>query len=516
MLETTVLRFSEKALTDAVAKAAGATWREAPAQVRYLAAYLADKEVAARTILVEKPYVDRHYLQEYLGFYATKLQPPGRNATRLHFWRCAFDDAGWNALLARGATEDIEAVEAVDRIERELDRDYLGYVVVRPVAACPIGRTVLATYGGYTSRCYAPATTTHEVHLQGFTLHVNALPFQQQDQGLGACATTALWSSLARATRADGGRAATPLDVARAAADASAQLVAAPEGLDLESMKRTFRALGYVPHVFAPTEPDVFLVALKAYVRAGIAVVLRVRVEPDGEVHAVAVAGMRESDDLIAAPHLVVTARGHRMTSAGLTRLYLHDDRLGPYARFVFVPPSDDEVCEARAEGYAPPLRVRFEPQKRGFTEYENPLRVEMAVVPVYPKVRTSAESLIAYAGDYLPIVRQVAGPHRDELRVEPRFMLGGDYLATLGEVLRDPVRLAKIRRAAMLSRYVGLIRFSITDGWLCDLVVDTTDVRRDGAGAAPILVAVGRDGGMSVTLENARKNMDGGSFLVA
>lgn len=509
MLDASAVKFGATALADTIATAASATWREPPPQVRYLAAYLADREVGAKTMLVERPYVDRHYLQEYVGYYASKLYPPARNATRIHFWKRAFDTDAWNGFVTQAAAEGVGGVE------RDLQPDYLGYVVVRPFAACPIGRTLLATYRDRTSRCYAPAVTSHDVHLQGFTFHVNALPFQQQDQGLGACATTALWSSLARATRADGGRAATPLDVARAAADGGGQLVAAPDGLDLDSMKRTFRQLGYVPHVFVPADHDVFLLALKAYVRAGIAVVLRLRVEGTSEVHAVAVAGMRESDDEFSERDLVIHARDFHVAATGLSRLYLHDDRLGPYARFVFVTPSEKEMRTARKQRHASPLRVRFDPRKKGFEEYTEPMRIESALVPLYPKVRTSAEGLIAYAGDYLPLVRMAAGAQRDALRIEPQFMLGGLYVAKVGEVLRDSARLATLRRSALLSRYVGVIRFSLPDGWLCDLVIDTTDVRREQGGAAPILLAVGRDQPMAVTFENARRVMDGASFLV-
>jgi hypothetical protein len=509
VLHASAVKFGATTLAQEIGSAAGAKWRSAPAQVRYLAAYLADREIGARTMLVETPYVDRHYLQEYVGYYATKLVPPPRNATRIHFWKRSFDTEAWNALLLRAAVEGVAAVGA------ELQPDYLGYVVVRPFAACPIGRTLLATYRDRSSRCYAPALTPHEVHLQGFTFHVNALPFQQQDEGLGACATTALWSSLARATRADGGRAATPLDVARAASDAGGQLVAAPDGLDLDSMKRTFRQLGYVPHVFVPADHEVFLLALKAYVRAGIAVVLRLRVEGTSEVHAVAVAGMRESDDEFPEHDLVVRARDFQVAATRPSRLYLHDDRLGPYARFVFVAPSDEELRSAREEEHAPPLRVRFDPQKGGFEEYTEPMRIESAIVPLYPKVRTSAEGLVAYAGDYVPLVRMAApGPQREALRIEPQFMLGGQYLAMVGEVLRDPARLTKLRSTALLSRYVGVIRFSLPDGWLCDLVIDTTDVRREQSGTAPILLAVGRDEPMATTLENTRQVMDA-SFLV-
>lgn len=517
-LTTRAIKFSASALEREIAAAAEAKWRDVPAQVRYLAAYLADSKAKAKTMLVESPYVDRHYLQEYIGFYGTQLRPPRSNTTRIHFWRRSFDDAGWKALLHQAAAEDVARASGAATsasIEKELERDYLGYIVVRPVAACPIGRTVLRTYREQPSRCYAPAATTHDVHLQGLTLRLSALPFQQQDQGLGACATTALWSSLARAMRADGGRAVTPLDVARAAAGTTGQLIAAPNGLDLERMLRTIRSLGYVPHVLSPTDHAMFFLALKAYVRAGIAVVLRLRVEPEGEVHAVAVAGIRESDDERQAEDLVIEVGTNQVRSTGLTRLYLHDDRLGPYARFVIQWPTPAELKKAAKGNWSPPLRLRFDPQKNGFDEYKSPLRVMDAIVPLYPKVRTSAEGLIAYAGDYLPIVRRLAGEQRDQLRLEPFMSLGGQYLAKLAEVLRDPARLASIRGQALFSRYVGVARFYLPDGWLCDLVVDTTDVKRVRGDGAPLLLAVGRDAGTITTFESVRELL-GPTLLVA
>jgi hypothetical protein len=466
-----------------------------------LATYLAHPEVRAKTMLVETPYVDRHYLQEYVGFYATKLSPPPRDTTRIHFWRHSFDDPQWKATLRRAATDGLGVVET------ELREKYLGYVVVRPIGACPIGRTVLAPYTS-PARCYGPAATSHQVHLQGLTLEVPALPFQQQDQGLGACATTALWSSIARATRADGGRAATPLDVARAAVDG--HVVASPNGLDLDAMKRAFLRLGYVPHVFEPKdEHHIFLLALKAYVRSGMAVVLRLRDEQTSEVHAVAIAGFRDLDDAGSPPDLLTPVRTGHLRSRGVSRFYVHDDRLGPYARFVLHPASAKEAKAAKKNGWAPPLRLKFDPARGGFETYAHPLRVESALVPLYPKVRTTAEDLITYAGEYLPVVLAATAPaDREALRWEPYITLGGTYLATIGDVLRDPDRATTLRSTCHLSRYVGVARFFVGDAWLCDLVMDTTDVKRSLGESAPLLAAVTCDAGMAATFRRVIEPM--------
>lgn len=69
-------------------------------QVRYLASYLRNPEVGAKTILIEHPYVDRHWLEEYTGYYATLLDPPRPEATRLHFFDAAWTTEEFMAQLA--------------------------------------------------------------------------------------------------------------------------------------------------------------------------------------------------------------------------------------------------------------------------------------------------------------------------------------------------------------------------------------------------------------------------------
>ena len=78
---------------------------------------------------------------------------------------------------------------------------YLGFMVIKPLPGSPIGRTVLRTFerdaprGG---RREFTAIRRYTVSLAGLSLSVRGLAFQQQDQGVSACATTALWSALQR------------------------------------------------------------------------------------------------------------------------------------------------------------------------------------------------------------------------------------------------------------------------------------------------------------------------------
>jgi hypothetical protein len=247
-------------------------------------------------------------------------------------------------------------------------------------------------------------------------------------------------------------------------------------------MQSALRAMGFEASVFKPTNEDLFLASLKACIRAGMAPILLVRIE-DGDLHAVTVAGMREADTDDGAHQI---GRGSQTASVRkLTRLYLHDDRFGPYARA-------DLTRESR--GDARHLVVRFDPQHDGFEEFKKPALIQTAIVPLYAKIRLRPEDLIELAAELVPSVAQLSKTKTIGLRLEPSFQLGGRYLATLGTLLdSSPIRLATIRCNAHLSRYVGVARFFAQQQWLADFVFDTTDLNR-GLSDVPRLLVTGPD----------------------
>ncbi len=287
--------FSTDAFLAEVARASGAPAGAEPAtQARYLASYLQNLEAAARTLLVEEPYIDRHYLEEYTGYYATVLQAPSSRTVRLHFFR-----QDWGSRAKEELLKLVTSVGPSDAA-KTLEGDYLGFVVIRPLPGAPIGRTVLQPYSNPEKhRCFEPASTQHDVHLLGMTLKVRGVPFQQQDQGVGACATTALWSALARVTRADGGRAVTPLAVTLAATRTLTlgRAFPASKGLERSQLLEAIRHVGYAPEVLDPhADAALFQLVLKCYVRSGIPLILNLSKKEWRENHAVTVVGYRDSD----------------------------------------------------------------------------------------------------------------------------------------------------------------------------------------------------------------------------
>ena len=468
------LPFSTEALYVEIQRACGASWppehESRPHQVNYLASYLGHPEAGAKTILVEAPYTDRHYVEEYGRYYANALRPPSHETTRLHFFRSVLTDESLVEALAAAST----GKQSFEERQVALQESYLGFVVVRPLASVPIGRTVLATYGNaQASRCYAPAGTKHRVHLLGFELVVRGVPFQQQDMAVGACATTALWSALARVCRADGGRAPTPFAVTAAATQSllSDRDFPASAGLSIEQMMAAIRALGYTPYLLKPAmAPEAFQIAIKTYLSSGIPVIL---ISADIPAHAVTAVGYREEPKEEEEGEEVPLVRipGEKLLSVpGLSRIYIHDDRVGPYARAKWHPPIED--------GYAP--RLVFDPYSQPFVAWEkDTAEVWRAVVPLYPKLRLSASDLIRTAGEMQSLVRYVLPSEVSDPIIDLRFCLGGEYLneLLLSGAAKD--RILQFIRDATLSRYVGIVRFVCEGSKMVDFVCDTTDIAR-------------------------------------
>lgn len=132
----------------------------ASSAVEYLRCYLAD--LGAATIIEEPSYFDRDYLAEFSAFYSTSSRGYSNSCRRLHLFSIGVDSAHahFHAALA-GETPALV----------ELQRHYLGFVVIRPIHATPLGRTVLRWYPE--TRPEIPRVTRpareYEVHLAGLT-----------------------------------------------------------------------------------------------------------------------------------------------------------------------------------------------------------------------------------------------------------------------------------------------------------------------------------------------------------
>jgi len=152
----------------------------------YFKEYFGPIGVNARTIVVETPYVDRDFLEDFAAYYVKCFQPYERYCSRLHFFSLAFSETEFETLLAG----DESALK-----KDALDEAYLGFVVVKKLPEAFIGRTCLRTYPDDGGRRHYPLRREYRANLFGLDLSVDSLAFQEQDRVVAACATSALWSA---------------------------------------------------------------------------------------------------------------------------------------------------------------------------------------------------------------------------------------------------------------------------------------------------------------------------------
>ena len=480
-LSVSCKQFSSEQLIEEICAASDMPSSDVMAQVRYLGIYLKNDETNARSIVIEKPYVDRHYIEEYSSYYSKTLHPPKAKATRLHFFKSEItDELLLEKLIAAGSGD-------FDTICREMSEQYLGFTVVRPLPSAPIGRTILGTFEIEGSdRFYTLPPHPYNVHLCGLCLKIYGVPFQQQEQAVGACATTAIWSALSQVMRLDGGRAPTPFAVTKAATKnwVKDRVFPATSGLKDEQILESLRHFGYSPLYFEPkTESALFCLAAKCYLRSNIPVILIMQYDGQDDAHAVTVVGFREDIDRERTPDIACQFPGWinlQLRSKGLCRLYIHDDRLGPYAR---------AKLSVDSGGYT---KLCYSQRIFDLDGFETPATIVSAMIPLYSKIRFSAHDLIATAGGLLPVFRNIVGEEaRDRLNVDLFFCKSGECLSLLYRSEIEPTRVAKISQKLILSRYVGVIKFLVDDGLVAFVLCDSTDIRRDIPSAAPLLAII-------------------------
>lgn len=461
-------------------------------QVQYLAGYLRHPSLGVKTLLIEKPYVDRHYMEEYGRYYALSFRPPKPTTTRVHAFAVDLTDDQLQQIIETAAGGPEQRLEQ----ERALQSAYRGFIVLRPLAAAPVGRTVLEPFRGLESRRFQCAQV-HRVHLTGFELTVRGVPFQQQEQAVGACATTAIWSALAGAARSSGRRGPTPYEITEGATRhvMTDRQLPAQSGLNLDQVVAAVQACGFAPQVLkAGDSGGAFGHAVKCYLASGIPVVLLVY--ESGGYHAITAVGFRVPDDEEADARPIEYEHDvAKIRTTGLTRIYVHEDRLGPYSRMLWDEDERDGLPKLR--------HLKF---KDSAYEYdgEEPMLVHSAVVPLYPKLRMTAEGLLAVAAELYPLMRLMVGKaNLDALTVELRFVMGGQYLQ---EILESggPARahMAELARTIALPRYVGLVRFKLQDTAVVDVVCDSTDIFRDAPKFGSILALVPLDPAYASNLE--------------
>lgn len=477
-------------------------------QVQYLRSYLCD--LKARSYIEEPYYFDRDYLAEFATFYSTSARGYENHCRRLTLFTLAKSDLVATFRRALAGESDAAA---------QLQDSFLGFIVVRPIGATPLGRTVLSWYPDGNAELPRVITPSRDyfVHLAGLELKVHGLAWQEQDTAVGACATIALWAMFHSSARDEHHAIPTTADVTEAANrrwPLAHRAFPAQDGMSTYQMCEAIRAQGLQP---AFLDGDVtrtldegedtafsvqrFVAASAAFIRSGFPVLLAGRCVPradltkSGTGHAVCAVGFRTGKASAVGP------KDTREEDANIQYVYLHDDNLGPSVRFRIRP-------EANEYGAKFVALVPEAPEREGeCSELEDPTATADAFIPqsllvaLPDEIRLSVDDLnrraLKLASKVSVLLTAVynrkSGGDADGVTFSSRFMRVASYLGTelsgrrSADALHD-ARLGLTQQVPPMSLHVAVIRIASNSDPLMDVLLDTTDSQPGTAAFAHVV----------------------------
>jgi hypothetical protein len=437
---------------------------EAHRQLEYVEGYVRD--LGCRSLVVEGHYIDRDHMEDHSVFYSKSLQPYPNACRRVHFFSC-------QSAVLRSELKRLRSAVTPEQFRAESvefsKNFYLGFCVIKPLPGCPVGRTILRCFGAEADKGYLrnfACTCDCRAHLLGIPLSVRGLAFQQQDLGVSACATTALWSALQKARELEEGAAATPAQITMRASQFTLPFgrPMPSEGLSLDQMCQAVHSLGYAPNLYRADTFDVSRALLYSAVLSGISPVLII--EQGDRAHAVAVAGMKVRKFHVGC--LVDPLMDDR--AGDLAAIYVHDDRYGPYLKADIRRRKD---------------RLHLQIKLRNSSSVETWVLTHI-LIPLHPKIRLSFGELRRAA---IRLVREIHA-HRQSLLGAPGTVISWDcwiakshsYVESLilGEHRAPESLVAHLCTSVPFSLYLGIVRIEAEDLDPIDFLLDTTSTERN------------------------------------
>ncbi|MCY1404343.1 hypothetical protein D9M71_195490 [compost metagenome] len=274
-------------------------------------------DLGARSVLLEFDYIDKDFLEDYARYYVKRFGNDGHRCARLHFFSKETNHKEISSLLETDNTQtDLE----------NLQRSYLGFVVIKPLPKTFIGKSCLKL----SNESFEEAgdikkrlARRYNVDLFGIKLYVDSIAFQEQDKVVAACATTAIWASLHafpwRNLRDIPSCSEITTNAINHIADSSNSFPS--KELSNKQILRALDVEGFRHH----SEP-VFK-SLEDFEET-----IRIQIDSESPLILGGIVYKISDEKIEPQGGHAVSILGYRKKSAELA-LYVHDDRIGPYAR---------------------------------------------------------------------------------------------------------------------------------------------------------------------------------------
>ena len=453
-------------------------------QLNYIERYLRKATPPCLSVIIERYYIDRDFIHDFSAFYSTSLYAYPNWCQRIHFFSIDKNQVRRELTRLSRLGADAGISDSGGKFQKACrdfsEKFYMGFSVIKPLLGSPVGRTVLRHYDSDAGKGLVRkfnCTRHYQVHLLGIDLTVCGLIFQQQDVGVSACATTAVWSSLSKTKDFEEIATPTPAQITQLASQYLLPFgrPMPSEGLSIGQMCQAIQAVQVSPSLLKIENPDDARGFLHSAVSSGFAPVLVLESYPEADsYHAVTAAGMK-----VLKEHSPAMISNQIDDEAGdLVSLYVHDDRYSPYFRA--------DLSKTKS---ALILRVNLE-DEAGSIEGTERWKLRHILIPIHGKIRLSFASLREITIDLIKMIRAFGEIYSN---VMTKVEVGTIQFRTL--ILRAPIyvqhllygqhKLAesqrnKFNRKVLLSRYVGVARLTSKSIGILDILFDTTSTLKN------------------------------------
>jgi len=382
MLPFLVCEFHKATLSNLIKECFGSNFLDVlnKQQIDYIYNYLYDLD--AKSILLERDYVDSNYLEDYSKYYVKCFNRYGGRCARLHFFSDEVDHARIESVFnGREQDKEIERIQGC----------YLGFMVVKPIPQTFIGKTCLKVYDSLlnpSEKYKCIITKKYTANLYGISLSVDSIAFQEQDRIIAACATTAIWSVLHALPWMDSKNVPSPSEITLAAInhikDSSNSFP--NDGLNSKQILRALDTYGLRHHSINLKNtkgPAELMEVVRPYIDSNVPLILGTTVYD-----------LDEKDDALVGRHAVAVL-GYSNPEKGCDKtLYIHDDGIGPYCRGI-LSTIGEAAKESNIESADRCCLVLQEKNDDGsWKEAEKILTPDHLIVPTHKKVRISADGI--------------------------------------------------------------------------------------------------------------------------
>jgi hypothetical protein len=299
---------------------------------------------AAKTVVIEKGYVDADYRDTYFNFFSRKFAQYPSKTIRVNF----FNDKISHRMMFK-----------LDRYQNE----YIGFIILRPNRIASIGRTILNPHKLPFIKGHV-CIAEYPVHILGAELVAKGFPYMSQDSDVTVCAHAACWMIFRYFSQRYNRYAEKwPFEVSQLTTDVSRGRLVPSKGLTAFQVTEMFSNFGLSPEIYMREHYGVlFDQLLYMYVESGLPVVAAMH----SRHHAITIIG-HLSDYNISVPHLPASSDVY------LAGLIVNDDNHLPYHAIRKNDPKP-------TDGYWSDIKIE---------------EIDTFIVPLYEKIHLSAEHII-------------------------------------------------------------------------------------------------------------------------